>query len=128
VKAEETLLGHCIARAYVERVGPEAAADNATSRWKTTHAMVRATPKATRVASFIVLWADALHRAEGDSIGIEEFVDAGYASRSTVYRRQAEFRELWPEHETPNGLARLLLDALDARSGAKLSPQLLIAV
>lgn len=60
--------------------------------------------KGSRVMTYIGLWsicADELGRAPG----MEEFVEWVGDPRRTVYRRQAEFREVFPEYETPQPLA-----------------------
>lgn len=117
-RQNETVLGHCLTRAYLET------GDVAPNVWK----LAKVTPKASRVAGFVFLWTVSLEAASDESIGIEEFVARGYASRSTVYRWQREFRSLFPEYETPNELARMLLDAMQRSPDHKLSPQLRIAV
>ena len=60
-KALDTLLGHCLLRAMVheeggiEAVGAMAAAGERYSKWGTLRLTAKLTPKASRVASFIVI-------------------------------------------------------------------------
>jgi hypothetical protein len=76
---------------------------------------VKATPKGSRVATFIILWATAM-RVEGlDSFSITEYQRYWNENERRAYRLQNEFRELWPEYETPNDLAHQLLDQLDEK-------------
>mgnify|MGYP001793252572 CR=1 FL=1 len=39
-----------------------------------------------------------------------------------AYRSQSEFRDLWPEFETPNELARQIVKQLNKRAGPGLRP------
>ena len=52
--------------------------------------------------------------------------------RTADYRLQNEFRELWPEYETPNELARLVIrhvdDKLSKRDIATLPARLMVTV
>lgn len=128
----ETVLGHCLARALLAVAADDVSRGRDAHRAATLRekmlALVKATPKASRVAGFIVLWAATLHDGDVETLGIEEFVAQKYASRTSVYRWQREFRLLWPEHETPNALALLVLDAMRRSSDQKLTPLLRIAV
>jgi hypothetical protein len=128
----DTLLGQCILR------GVRAVADedlstgrrvdtDVPSAWDRVRAITKGSNRASTVAAFITMWAVALEDLGRDSIGIEEYAAWASESTATVYRRQADFRALWPEHETPNEIARLLLDA-SRRSGAKPSPMIALAV
>jgi hypothetical protein len=75
----------------------------------------KATPKGSRVATFIILWATAM-RVEGlDEFSITEYQRYWNEGERKAYRLQKEFRELWPEFETPNDLARQLVSQLDAK-------------
>ena len=109
---KNSLLAHCLARAVIhEQGGLEAAVakygPNAErmSKWRATATAVKVTPKASRVAGFIVLWATAMRVDELDSFSITEYQRYWNESERQAYRRQVEFRELWPEYETPNELA-----------------------
>jgi hypothetical protein len=74
---------------------------------------VKATPKGSRVATFIILWATAM-RAEGrEEFSITEYQRYWNENERKAYRLQKEFRELWQEYETPNELARMLVSQLD---------------
>lgn len=103
---QDTLLGHCLLRASLRDVKGD-------GRLSAAYAAVKATPRASRVAAFIALWATALVDRDVESLGIEEYAEWAAESRATVYRRNADFRELWPEYDTPNELAALL--AAEAR-------------
>lgn len=121
VTVENTLLGQCTARAMLATGVEDPRKANA---WLAA----RVTPKASRVAKFVVLWADALRDNDGEPIGIEAYVDRGYSSRAKSYRDQADFRELWPEYETPHELATVLLEALERGEVSKLSPNVAVAL
>ena len=117
-KRKDLLLAHCVARAVVADLGglKEAEARFEAGNLKVNAWMgVKATPKASRVAGFIILWAAAM-RAEGrDSYSITEYQRYWKENERQAYRLQREFRELWPEFETPNELARQLVKQLDAK-------------
>jgi hypothetical protein len=66
---------------------------------------VGATPKASRVASFVVLWAMALEDLGNDDLTLTEWKRWSNESERSAWRHLAEFRELFPEFETPTPLA-----------------------
>jgi hypothetical protein len=122
VAKKNSLLAHCLARAVIhEQGGLEAAVakygPNAErmSKWRATATAVKVTPKASRVAGFIVLWATAMRVDELDSFSITEYQRYWNESERQAYRRQVEFRELWPEYETPNELASQIVAYLRKR-------------
>lgn len=96
------------------------------SRWEASRLAVSAAPRAVRVAGFIVMWALALDELGGE-VGIEAFADWSAGSRSTVYRSQADFRELFPEYDSPTALAEQLLEVARKR-GESVSVGLPVAV
>lgn len=116
----DTLLGHCLLRASA----PDVKGDG---RLAATYAVVKATPKASRVAAFIALWAMAMVELDVDELGIEAYAEWAAESRRTAYRRNADFRELFHEYDTPNELARLLADEA-RRTGSRPSPSTSIAI
>lgn len=123
---KDSLLAHCLARAVIhEQGGPEAAfakyGPNAErmSKWRATAMAVKVTPKASRVAGFIILWATAMRVEELDSFSITEYQRYWHESERQAYRRQVEFRDLWPEYETPNELAGQVVAYLRERGEAK---------
>jgi hypothetical protein len=75
----------------------------------------KATPKASRVAAFVVCWAAAMRDEGRDSYSITEYQRYWKESERQAYRVQREFRELWPEFETPDELARRIVKQLDAK-------------
>ena len=89
------------------------------SKWVAVKAAVKATPKASRVAGFIIMWAIAMREERRDSFSITEYQRFWNEGERQAYRLQAEFRELWPEFETPNDLARIVVTQMDARTAAK---------
>ena len=142
-KAMDTILGHCIARAVMldtvrEAGGFEAVkakyGENAErwSTWSKLRAVTKATPKASRVASFIVCWAIAMQEEGRDSYSITEYQRYWNENERQAYRLQNEFRDLWPEFETPNELAgqivRHVKERLSKRDVAKLPTTLRVAV
>lgn len=123
---KDSLLAHCLARAVIhEQGGLEAAAAKygpkaeRLSKWRATATAVKVTPKASRVAGFIVLWATAMRVEDLDSFSITEYQRYWNESERQAYRRQVEFRELWPEYETPNELAGQIVAYLRKRGEAK---------
>jgi hypothetical protein len=60
-----------------------------------------------RVVAFIVQWAVAAE-ALGHALTLEEYADWWHASRSTVFREQARFREAFPGEATPQRLVDVL--------------------
>ncbi len=80
---------------------------------------VKATPRASRVAAFIVLWALGM-RLEGiDEYSITEYQRYWHEGERQAYRLQKEFRELWPEYENPNKLARQIVKYVDERTSKR---------
>lgn len=123
---KDSLLAHCLARAVIhEQGGLEAAAAKygpkaeRLSKWRATATAVKVTPKASRVAGFVVLWATAMRVEDLDSFSITEYQRYWNESERQAYRRQVEFRELWPEYETPNELAGQIVAYLRKRDEAK---------
>lgn len=78
---------------------------------------MKVTPKASRVAAFIVQWAVGMRDEGHDEYSITEYQRYWSENERQAYRLQKEFRELWPEYETPNELARQLVKYLDGRIG-----------
>ena len=129
----DTLLAHCLVRAMLVEHGGDREAIVAASergerlgRWQATRLAMKVTPRASRVAGFVVLWALALDE-HGEELGPETFVEWSFDSRATVYRRLADFRELFPEFDTPTPIARKLLEEAKRR-GESVSPTMAIAV
>jgi hypothetical protein len=124
-KAMDTILGHCILRALVHEAGGADAANAkyasmaSLAKWDAVRTAVKVTPKASRVATFIVLWAVAM-RIEGlDEFSITEYQRYWNEGERQAYRVQREFRELWPEYETPDELARAISRHIDKRISKK---------
>ena len=109
------LLAHCVMRAMIAELGGW---EKAQKRFEGGEVRVnawlgvKATPKASRVATFIVLWAAAMRDEGRDEFSITEYQRYWYENERRAYRLQKEFRELWPEFETPNELARMLASQL----------------
>jgi hypothetical protein len=122
VVRKDSLLMHCLARVVVgDEGGMEAAAAKygaraeRMSKWDGLRLGVAATPKASRVAGFILFWAVAMRTEGKDEYSITEYQRFWCEGERRAYRLQAEFRELWPEFETPNELARQLVKHIDAK-------------
>ena len=124
-RKQDTLLAHCIARALIEdaggldaakeKYGEDASSLAAQSKWRQVRLLLKVTPKASRVAGFIILWTLAM-KAEGrDSYTISEYQRYYNENERKAYRDQAEFRELWGEFETPNELAAQILPQLKGK-------------
>jgi hypothetical protein len=125
-KRKDTLLAHCVARAIVaEQGGMEAAIDKygpqaeRLGKWAAIKAAVKVTPKASRVAAFVIMWAIGMREEARDEFSITEYQRFWNEGERQAYRLQVEFRELWPEFDTPNELARQLVKYLDAKVAAK---------
>jgi hypothetical protein len=121
-RRRDSLLGHCIARAIIHEQGGIDAAVEAygpkaerLSKWAAVKVAARVTPKASRVAGFIVMWAAAMLDENVDEFSITEYERYWHEGERQTYRLQNEFRELWPEFETPNELARLIVRQVDAK-------------
>lgn len=125
-RRRDSLLAHCIARAVVaDAGGPEeagakyGAGSPQLSKWAQLKVVSKVTPKASRVAAFIVMWAVAMKLEGRDEFSITEYERYWNEGERQTYRLQKEFRELWPDFDTPNELARLIVRDLDARMGAR---------
>ena len=124
-RKQDTLLAHCIARALIddaggleaakEKYGEDAETLAAQNKWRQVRLLLKVTPKASRVAGFVILWALAM-KAEGrDAYTISEYQRYYNENERKAYRDQAEFRELWIEFETPNELATQILPQLKGK-------------
>ena len=60
-------------------------------------------------------WAVAMRDEGADEYSITEYQRYWYEGERQTYRLQKEFRELWPELDTPNELARQIVKHLDAK-------------
>jgi len=135
---QDTLLAHCIARAVIDNAGGLDAAKEkygddgstlaAQSKWQQVRLLLRVTPKASRVAGFIILWALAMKGEGRDAYTISEFQRYYNENERKAYRDQAEFRELWPEFETPNELAGQILPQLRGKLDATKLPSSVMVV
>jgi ferric-dicitrate binding protein FerR (iron transport regulator) len=94
VKPARTFLEVCVARAT----------DDPASVFST----LRATPKAMRVCQYVVEWAIALQ--DGPTRATVRDVAAYWRqAEATAYRRNRDFRELFPDEPNPGRLARELI-------------------
>lgn len=125
-KALDTLLGHCIARAVIHDEGGLEAATakrgpkaERWSTWAKLRAVTKATPKASRVATFIVCWTIAMQDEEREDYSITEYQRYWNENERQAYRVQNEFRDLWPEFDNPNELAQQIVKHLDARTARR---------
>ena len=125
-RRRDSLLAHCIARAVIaEEGGIEATAEKygeggeRLSKWGALRTAAKVTPKASRVAGFVVMWAVAMADEKVESYSITEYQRYWHEGERQTYRLQAEFRELWPELETPNDLAAQLVDYLKRHKVSK---------
>lgn len=125
-KRRDTLLAHCVARAVVaDYGGPEGAVEQfgpqaeRLSKWAALRVGIKATPKASRVAGFVITWGIAMQDEGRSEYSITEYQRYWHEGERQAYRLQKEFRELWPEFETPNELARQIVRYLDARKASR---------
>lgn len=125
-KVLDSLLAHCIARgviheqggidAAVEAYGPKA---ERLSKWEAMKTAAKVTPRASRVAGFITLWAAAMAEDGLDEFSITEYQRHWNEGERQAYRLQKEFRELWPEFETPDEFGRQITEHLAGRKMSK---------
>jgi hypothetical protein len=87
-----------------------------------TWTAAKVTPKASRVAAFIIQWALAMRDEDVPSYTITEYQRYWSEGERKAYRRQAEFRDLWPEYETPNELAAQVVAYLRTHDDAGVLP------
>lgn len=123
---KDSLIGHCLMRAIIEEQGGIEAAlakygptAERLSKWSAIKTATKVTPKATRVAGFVVYWAVAMHWEGKDELSITEYQRFWNEGERQTYRLQKEFRDLWPEYETPNELARQIVKYVDAKRASK---------
>ena len=123
---KDSILAHCLVRALAHNEGgPEALLEKFgkdvpdVSKWAAVKAAAKATPLASRVAGFIVAWAIAMQLDDKDEYSITEYQRFWSENERKAYRLQAEFRDLWPEFETPNELARQIVKCVDAKMEKK---------
>ncbi len=109
---KDSLLSHCVARAAVAHEGGHDATvekygerAERLSKWEAVKLGLQATPKASRVAGFIIFWAIAMRQEGLNEYSITEYQRYWCEGERQAYRLQADFRELWPEFDTPNELA-----------------------
>ena len=102
--------------AAIEKYGPHG---ERLSKWAALKAAARVTPKASRVAAFIVMWAVAMRDEGAEAYSITQYQQYWHEGERQTYRVQGEFRDLWPEFETPNDLARQLVKHLDASTSKR---------
>ena len=118
----DSVLAHCVTRAMVLADGDF---DSVQERFDagefkpTAWSAIKVGPKATRVATFIVCWAMAMKKEGRDGYSITEYQRYWAEGERAAYRVQKEFRELWPEFETPNEIARQLVTQLEAKKPTK---------
>jgi len=126
-RARDTVLGHCILRAMAEAEGGIEALNAKVAagerygkgKWSALRLATKVTPKASRVATFIVCWAIAMKMEDAEEYSITEYQRYWNENERQAYRVQAEFRELWPEFDTPNELASQIVKQVDARVAKK---------
>ena len=97
---KDSILAHTVARVVVAGLEPGQESVNA---WDG----IKALPKATRIASFLTMWAFAERRLGRELEGIEDYREFWNESERSAYRYQSEFRAIWGEENF-----RLLIDAL----------------
>jgi hypothetical protein len=80
---------------------------------------VKVTPKASRVAGFVISWAIAMREDDRPEYSITEYQRFWNEGERQAYRLQSDFRDLWPEFETPNELAAEVVRQIDKRTGPR---------
>jgi hypothetical protein len=117
----DSVLGHCMLRALIHEYGPadQFQKDSRLAKWRALKATTKVMPKASRVATFIVCWALAMWDEGVDEFSITEYQHYWNENERQAYRVQNEFRELWPEFDTPNDLGRQLVKQFNTRLAKK---------
>jgi hypothetical protein len=120
------VLAHCIARAVIhEQGGIDLAVEKygskaeRLSKWSAVKVVTKVTPKASRVAGFITMWAIAMLLEDREDYSITEYERYWNEGERQTYRVQKEFRELWPEFDTPNELAQMLVKHIDRKTSKR---------
>jgi hypothetical protein len=137
-RRKDTLLAHCLMRAVVEEQGGiEQAVETygphaeRLGKWAALKVSVKVTPKAARVAGFVISWAVGMREEGRSEYSITEYQRFWNEGERQAYRLQADFRDLWPEFETPNELARQVVRQLDektpGREAGSLAAHLVVA-
>jgi hypothetical protein len=122
---KDSILAHCLLRALAHNEGGSEALlarfgkDVDASKWAAVKAAAKAAPLAARVAGFIVQWAVAMQLEGKDEYSITEYQRYWSENERSTYRLQSEFRQLWPEYETPNELARQIVKYVDTTLSPK---------
>jgi len=126
VRRKDTILAHCLARAVIEDQGGietavETYGPNAErlGKWAALRVAIKVTPKAARVAGFIITWAIGMREEGRSEYSITEYQRFWNEGERQAYRLQADFRSLWQEFETPNELASQVVRQLDEKAAAK---------
>jgi hypothetical protein len=136
VAKSDTILAHCIARAVIHEAGGEQAARAkfgeqaealGSSKWRSFKVAAKATPRASRVASFVALWGLALYDLDRDELTVDEYAAWANESRATAFRRAAEYRDLWADVDV-NELARHVRDYLRGHQSARRNPNALMSI
>lgn len=83
--------------------------------------------KAGRVGSYILEWAVCSQELKHEPT-MEEFIAWCPWRRRTTFRRQAEFREAFPEWSTPQPFADLVQAELSKRRSARSDPAALVVL
>jgi hypothetical protein len=107
VKPARSLLEVCIARAAQAAGGSGSIVGE-----------LQATPRAMRVAQYVVEWAIAL--ADGCDPEVRAVAAWWKEPEATAYRRNRDFRELFPGEPNPERIARQLSPRRGRRSAARL--------
>lgn len=107
--------------------GPEGEAPLSSHRWQAFKLAAKATPRASRVASFVALWGLALYDLRRDELTVDEYAEWASEPRATAFRRAAEYRELWPERDL-NELAGHVRDYIRDNQAARRNPARLTSV
>ncbi len=129
-RRQDSLIVHCISRAIAASNGRQKTQEqlDAGTLRVSNLAAAKATPKATRVAGFILQWALAMRDEGVDQYTITEYQRYWREGERQAYRQQKEFRELWPEFDTPDELARQIIKHLNTKVGGAQREKLPLSV
>jgi hypothetical protein len=75
--------------------------------------------RSVQVFTFMVAWDHARRAMRHESITLDEYADWWKVSRSTAFREQSRFREVFPAEATPDRILDLAAAAWDERTGVQ---------
>jgi hypothetical protein len=75
--------------------------------------------RAVQVFTFMAAWDHARRAMRHESLTLAEYADWWKVARTTAFREQSRFREVFPAETTPDRLLDLAATAWDERTGVQ---------